>query len=64
MYILAKKFDDHDGYTIHGLSESDRECDQWQAAGGVVFDVMETDSACFEPYAPLPGPNDEVATDE
>ncbi len=64
MYILAKETDTGNGVTIHGLSESDRECDLWQAVGGVVFEVMETDNACFEPYARLMGPNDEVATDE
>jgi hypothetical protein len=64
MYILTKAADKGDGYTIHGLTGSDRECDLWQAMGGIVFDINELDNASFDAYGPLQGPNDEEATDE
>lgn len=64
MYILAKRVGRSRGFAIHGLTASDREVDGWQALGGIVFDIDENDNATWGSYSPLPGPNDEVATDE
>ena len=64
MYILAKKVGRSKGFAIHGLTTSNREVDGWQALGGIVFEIDEKDSACFGPYTPLVGPNNDEATPE
>jgi hypothetical protein len=51
MYILAKRIDDQDGYTIHGLSESDKVSEAWYAAGGFIFDIDVDDPITFIPLA-------------
>jgi len=53
MYILAKRINDQDGYTIHGVSDSEKVSEAWHAAGGSVFNIEVDDLITFLPVDPV-----------
>lgn len=66
MYILAKRIEDQDGYTIHGITDDDKVQEAWGAGGGSVFSLDCDDPIVFLPYPPddYDDETDEVETGE